>query len=175
MKNFNFGPIRIPEGQFWPIFAISGSKMTFFECRNCLFSELNQYIMALDIYRLDNYMQNGSKEHDMNGILGVQLATCVIFISNESSIWMFAAQNRLKHENEPISSKNGQFWAKIGSKMDRFGLKFSRNGTEKRWPCSKWDLVIENEIFFGRRIKIAQKFWNFWKNDRLSKKSDSPV
>ena len=57
--------------------------------------------MALDIYRLDNYMQNGSKEHDMNGILGVQLATCVIFILNESSKWMFASQNRL----------NAQKWA----------------------------------------------------------------
>ena len=63
--------------------------------------------MALDIYRLDNYMQNGSKEHDMNGILGVQLATCVIFISNESSILIFAAQNRLKPENESIWPKTG--------------------------------------------------------------------
>ena len=44
----------------------------------------------------------------------------------------------------------------LGLKWDRFGLKLSRNGTEKRQPCSKWDLVIETEIFFGRRIKIAQ-------------------
>ena len=53
-------------------------------CRNCLFSESNLYFMALDIYRLDNCMQNGSKEHDMNGILGVRLAVCVIFIFNDS-------------------------------------------------------------------------------------------
>ena len=63
----------------------------------------------------------------------------------------------------------------FGLKWDRFGLKLCRNGTEKRQPCSKWDLVIETEIFFGRRIKIAQNFEIFEKNDRLPKKSDSPV
>ena len=87
------------EFQFWPnqnpticLFSLKNGpfllKNDLFwdkKCRNCLFSESNPYIIALDIYRLDNYMQNGSKEHDMNGILGVQLAACVIFISNESS------------------------------------------------------------------------------------------
>ena len=66
------------------------------EIRVTLLIESNLYFIALDIYRLDNCMQNGSKEHDMNGILGVQLEACVIFISNDSSQWMLASYHQLK-------------------------------------------------------------------------------